>query len=80
MKNPDRETVSRLEDLPNIGKACVVGLRLIGIDHPRRLAGKDPMALYKQLCAVSGRRHDPCMIDVLMPVVDFMNGGQSRPW
>ena len=29
MKNPNRETVSKLEDLPNIGK----DLRLIGIDH-----------------------------------------------
>jgi hypothetical protein len=42
MKNPDRKTVSRLEALPKIGKATADDLRLIGIDHPKKLIGKDP--------------------------------------
>ena len=37
MKNPDRETVSRLEALPNIGKAIANKLQLIGIDNPRKI-------------------------------------------
>jgi len=36
MKNPDRETVSRLDELPNIGKAMADDLYLIGIDHPKK--------------------------------------------
>ncbi|MEN6622842.1 MAG: helix-hairpin-helix domain-containing protein, partial [Smithella sp.] len=50
MKNPDRATVSRLVDLPNIGKAIANDLRLIGIDHPGKLIGEDPFKLYEKLC------------------------------
>ena len=80
MKNPNRKTVSRLEDLPNIGKAMANDLRLIGIDHPNKLIGKNPFELYDELCAKSGKRHDPCVIDVFMAVVQFMEGGDALPW
>ncbi len=80
MKNPDRKTVSELEKLPNIGKAIAKDLRFIGIDHPDKLIGKDPFALYEALCARTGKRHDPCVIDVFMSVVCFMEGGDSLPW
>jgi len=80
MKNPDRETVSRLEDLPNIGKAIGGKLGLIGIDHPKMLIGKDPYQLYKELCAISGKRHDPCIIDVFISAIHFMEGGDPHPW
>ncbi len=80
MKNPDRKTVSELEKLPNIGKAIAKNLRLIGIDHPEKLIGKDAFALYEELCAITGKKHDPCVIDVFMSAVCFMEGGDSLPW
>jgi hypothetical protein len=80
MKTPDRETVSRLEALPNIGKAIGADLRSIGVDHPRKLVGKSPFALYDQLCAKKGKRCDPCVIDVFMAAVHFMEGGEPSPW
>jgi len=80
MKNPDRKTVSRLVDLPNIGKAMEGDLRLIGIDHPKKLIGVKPFELYETLCATSGQMHDPCVIDVFMSIVHFMEGGDSLPW
>ena len=80
MKNPDRETVSNLEELPNIGKAIAGNLHLIGIDHPRELIGKEPFQLYEKLCDITGQRHDPCVIDVFMSVVHFMEGGDPLPW
>jgi hypothetical protein len=80
MKHPDKETISRLEELPNIGKAMANDLRLIGIDHPGKLIGKKPFELYDALCATSGKRHDPCVIDVFMSVVQFMEGGEPLPW
>ena len=49
MRNPDRETVSRLDALPNIGKAMAEDLQLIGIDHPKKLTGTKPLKLYKEL-------------------------------
>jgi len=80
MKSPDRQTVSRLEALPNIGKAIANDLRLIGIDHPKKLIGKDPFKLYENLCVKTGKRQDPCVLDVFMSVVHFMNGGDPLPW
>ena len=55
-------------------------LRLIGIFHPQALVGKDPFQLYDELCGVSGRKHDPCVIDVFMSAVRFMEGGEPQPW
>ena len=80
MKNPNRETISHLEELPNIGKAFAGDLRLIGIHHPKDLIGKDPFHLYDELCRVSGKKHDPCVIDVFMSVIQFMEGGEPLPW
>jgi len=80
MKNPDRKTVVRLDELPNIGKAMADDLILIGIDHPRKLIGKDPFELYEKLCTRSDKRHDSCVIDVFMSVIHFMEGGDPLPW
>jgi Pathogenicity locus len=80
MKDPDRETVSKLDALPNIGKAISEDLILIGIDHPKKLIGKDAFELHGLLCSVTGQKHDPCVIDVFMSVIHFMEGGDPLPW
>ncbi|MBF0546042.1 MAG: helix-hairpin-helix domain-containing protein [Candidatus Riflebacteria bacterium] len=80
MKNPDRKTVSELDQLPNIGKSIAGDLKLIGINHPSQLIGKDPFELYDSLCKITGQRHDPCVIDVFISVVRFMEGGDPLPW
>jgi len=79
-KNPDRKTLTRLEDLPNIGSAMADDLRLIGITHPANLRGKDAYRLYDKLCRKTGRKHDSCVIDVFLSVVNFMDGGKAEPW
>ena len=76
----NRAKVRLLTDLPNIGKACAEDLRLLGITTPAQLKGKDGFKLYDKLCAVTGHRHDPCMIDAFLSVTDFMNGGKAKPW
>lgn len=80
MKNPDRKTVSQLEQLPNIGKAIASKLQSIGIDHPEKLIGKNAFDLYDTLCKTSGKEYDPCVIDVFMSVIHFMEGGDPLPW
>ena len=72
--------MQKLVDLPNIGKAMAKDLQLIGIDHPKKLIGKDPFSLYEKLCIKTGQRHDPCVIDVFMSVVHFMEGEDPLPW
>lgn len=75
-----REHVRLLTDLPNIGPASAADLRLLGIADPVQLAGKNPFDLYTQLCEKTGTRHDPCVIDVFMSAVRFMEGDDPRPW
>jgi hypothetical protein len=69
-----------LEQLPNIGPALAADLRRIGIQHPADLRGKDAFALYQQLCAATGQRHDPCVLDTFMAATDFMRGARAAPW
>ncbi len=80
MKNPDRFTVTQLTDLPNIGPAMARDLRILGIERPQQLIGQDPLAMYDDLCLITEQDHDPCVIDVFMSVVRFMEGGEPRPW
>ena len=69
-----------LEQLPNVGPALAGDLRLLGILHPRELAGRDAFVLYQALCAKTGERQDPCVLDTFMAVTDFMSGAAPAPW
>lgn len=80
LKNPDRDTVTELTHLPNIGPAMAADLRLVGVNQPKDLIGKDPFQLYDILCSKTTRKHDPCVIDVFLAAVDFMEGGKATPW
>lgn len=75
-----REQVRKLEDLPNIGKAMVADLRLIGIHIPEHLLEREAFEMYEMLCERTGQRHDPCVLDVFISIVHFMHGGEAQPW
>lgn len=70
----------QLEQLPNIGPAMASDLRALGIVHPRELAHRDAFVLYQALCAHSGKRQDPCVLDTFMAATDFMRGAKPAPW
>jgi hypothetical protein len=76
----DRNKVRTLTDLPNIGKAMAADLQLLGIDKPADLIGRDAFQLYEDLCHITRSRHDPCVIDVFISVVKFMQGEPALPW
>jgi hypothetical protein len=69
-----------LEQLPNIGPSLAADLRLIGIERPQDLRGKDAFVLYQKLCAATGQRQDPCVLDTFMAATDFMRGAPAAPW
>ena len=75
-----RNKLSTLTDLPNIGPAMAKDLERLGISAPDQLKGRDPYALYDALCALTGERHDPCVIDVFISITRFMDGDEARPW
>ncbi|MDD5105662.1 MAG: helix-hairpin-helix domain-containing protein [Desulfuromonadaceae bacterium] len=45
----DRNRLTRLEDLPNVGPAMAKDLLLLGIHTPADLIAQDPLMLYSRL-------------------------------
>ena len=76
----NREKLRHLTDLPNIGKASAADLHLLGITEPSQLTSRDPWQMYHELCALTGQRHDPCVIDVFMSITRFMQGEPAQVW
>ncbi len=76
----DRSAYTALLQLPNIGPSTAGDLRLLGIHTSQELVGRDPYAMYHELCAITGKRHDPCVIDVFLAITRFISGDPSTPW
>ena len=69
--------IARLEDIPN---AVAADLRQLGITSPGELPGRDPYAMYDDLCRITGHRHDPCLLDTFIAAVRYMEGAPKKPW
>jgi hypothetical protein len=83
IKSPKAASASEcrtLEQLPNIGPSLADDLRRIDIREPRDLCGQDAYALYRRLCEHHGARQDPCVLDALIAVTEFMAGAPAAPW
>jgi len=76
----NRDHFTELEQLPNVGPATAGDFRLIGISRPKDLIHRDPYRLYVKLCKKTGLRQDPCVLDVFLSAVRFMEGAPHRPW
>ena len=75
-----RNKISRFRDIPNIGPAIEKHLIALGLNKPAELAGKDPYQMYKDLCAITQKRQDPCVIDAFISAVRYMEGGPVKKW
>lgn len=76
----DRANIRTFTDLPNIGPAMAGDFVTLGYEHPHQLMGADPYVLYDTLCARTGVRHDPCVLDVFLSVTRFLAGEDPQPW
>jgi hypothetical protein len=75
-----RKQLVRLEDIPNVGSAIAADLRQLGIRSPAELPGRDPYAMYDDLCRITGQRHDACLLDTFIAAVRYMEGEPKKPW
>ena len=75
-----RENIKHLQQIPNIGKAIEKELNVIGIDLPGQLIGKDPYEMYNELCNMTHQKQDPCLLDVFISAVSYMEGGPAKKW
>jgi hypothetical protein len=79
-RSGNRQDVAGLEDIPNVGPAVAADLRRLRITSPAELLGRDPYAMYDDLCRITGQRHDPCLLDTFIAAVRYMAGGPKKPW
>ena len=75
-----RQNIKSFTEIPNVGPATAEDFRVLGLSKPSDLIGKDPYRLYQQLCQQTSQQHDPCVIDVFIAAVRYMEGGPSRKW
>lgn len=54
----------QLSDLVSVGKAAIADFKQLGIFSITDLKEQDAESLYYQLCDVTGRQHDVCVLDV----------------
>ena len=76
----DRNKLSKLVDLPNIGPAGAKDLVLLGFTNPQQLIGADPIKMYRDLCIKTKVRHDLCVLDVFISITRFMDGEPPASW
>jgi hypothetical protein len=72
--------IARLEDIPNVGPTVAAFLHRLGIMTPAELLGRDPYAMFDDLCRITGQRHDPCLLDTFIAAVRYTEGGPKKPW
>ncbi len=75
-----RTNIENFTDIPNVGKATESDFILLGFKNPLELASQDPYRLYSKLCEITDQRHDPCVIDVFISAVRFMQGEDAQKW
>jgi len=75
-----RENIKKFTDIPNVGKATERDFILLGFTKPSDLIEQDPYQLYSKLCEITNVKHDPCVIDVFISAIRFMQGEDSQNW
>ena len=76
---PNRD-VTNFQDIPNVGKATEGDFRLLGFTEPVEIIGCDPYKMHEDLCRMTNIIHDPCVIDVFISAVRYMEGGPPKKW
>ena len=75
-----RKEIKRFRDIPNIGPAIEKNLIALGLNEPAELIGQNPYQMYQDLCDIAQKRYDPCLIDVFISAVKYMEGGPVKKW
>ena len=75
-----RNDIMCFQDIPNVGKSIEKNFILLGLKAPIELAGMDPYKMYDDLCDITSKKHDPCVIDVFISAVRYMEGGPPKKW
>ena len=75
-----RIDINNLQDIPNVGKSTENIFNTLGIYKPTQLIGRDPYILYNELCTITHKKYDPCVIDIFIATVRYMKGESPQKW
>lgn len=75
-----RSDIKEFRKIPNVGVVIEKKLKTLGMCEPIDLVGKDPYQLYKDLCRITKKKHDPCVLDVFISAVRYIEGGPPKKW
>ena len=59
----------QLKDLVSIGPAMLRDFAMLGVRNVAQLARQEPKEMYERLCALTGERQDPCVLDTFSAAV-----------
>jgi hypothetical protein len=66
--------------LRNIGRAMQADFQMLGIRTVGELATREADALYLELMAKTGTRHDPCVHDTFAAAIHQAKTGEALAW
>ena len=75
-----RPEIIELKEIPNVGPATIRYLNIIGVNIPFEMVGQDPYSLFEKLCQTTGKQFDPCLLDVFISAVKYMEGAPKKMW
>lgn len=75
-----RDDVTKLKSIPNVGPATIRYLKTVGVDSPFDLVGKNPYTMFEELSQETRKQYDPCLLDVFISAVRFMEGAPEKEW
>ena len=75
-----RTNIENLNNIPNVGHATIKYLNILGINRPSELIGQNPYSMFRELCKITKKRFDPCLADVFISAVKYMEGKPAKKW
>ncbi|MHC4657480.1 MAG: helix-hairpin-helix domain-containing protein [Planctomycetota bacterium] len=74
-----QSTLTKLEEIPGVGKSIAQDLRDIGIRSVNELKGKKADQLYKKLCDFKASPVDKCMLYVIRCAIYYASNTDHNP-
>jgi hypothetical protein len=74
-----RNVVTDLTRIPGVGQSIASDLYLLGVSEVVELRGRNPEALYSELCREVGRQVDRCVLYVFRCAVYFASEPNPHP-
>ena len=71
--------IADLARIPGVGPSIASDLYLLGVQEVAELRGRNPEALYSELCRETGRHVDRCVLYVFRCAVYFASEPKPHP-